>query len=89
MMSGNMMVVDNMRAYFWFGKWTLFSLIIGVVSGVAVLMSSLMLRSKPKENLLWGTLIITFSALSVFLTSSLFLGFILGILSGTLAIIEV
>lgn len=81
-------MMGEMMSYFWFWKWAWFFIIIGIISGIMVLASSLMLRSKPKEKLLWSTLIIVFSALSVFSMGGFFLGFIFGILSGILGILD-
>ncbi|MEM3790216.1 MAG: hypothetical protein QW260_03945 [Thermoproteota archaeon] len=80
-------MMAEMMSYFW-GKWAWFFLAVGATSGIMVLVSSLMLRSRQKENLLLGVLIIVFSSLSIFSMGGFFLGFIFGVLGGVLAMIE-
>jgi hypothetical protein len=57
---------------------------VGVVFGIMVIVSALMLYSRPSGHTAWGALILVFSVLSVF--GSIF-GFVLGIIGGILAII--
>jgi hypothetical protein len=62
--------------------------VLGVVSGVIVLVSALMLNSRPNERMTWGTLILAFSIVALFSGSmgGFGLGSILGIVGGILAI---
>jgi hypothetical protein len=61
--------------------------IVGLVFGVLVIVSSIMLNSKPEGHTTWGTLIVIFSALSVFGEMAGFgVGLILGLIGGVLAI---
>lgn len=62
--------------------------ILGLVFGVIVIISALMLNSKPQEHTTWGTLILVFSVLSIFgsAMSGFGIGLILGIIGGILAI---
>jgi len=62
--------------------------ILGLVFGVIVIISALMLNSKPQEHTTWGTLILVFSVLSIFGSAmgGFGIGLILGIIGGILAI---
>jgi hypothetical protein len=62
--------------------------VVGVVFGVIVIISALMLNSKPEQHSTWGTLIVIFSVLSVFGSAmgGLGIGLILGLIGGILAI---
>ena len=62
--------------------------ILGLVFGVIVIISALMLNSKPQEHTTWGTLILVFSVPSIFgsAMSGFGIGLILGIIGGILAI---
>jgi len=62
--------------------------ILGLVFGVIVIISALMLNSKPQEHTTWGTLILIFSVLSIFGSAmgGFGIGLILGIIGGILAI---
>jgi hypothetical protein len=61
--------------------------IIGLVCGILIVASAVMLRARPQEHGLWGTLIIVFSAISFVGMGGFFIGAILGIIGGALAII--
>ena len=57
--------------------------LIGVSSGIVVILGSLMLYNRPSEGQLWGALIIAFSMLSLLGGMGGFLvGLILGVLGG-------
>lgn len=58
----------------------------GLVSGIIVLISALMLRSRPRDNTTWGILIVVFSVLSFFGFGGFFVGAVLGIIGGALAL---
>lgn len=62
--------------------------ILGMVFGVIVIVSAIMLNSKPQEHTTWGTLIIIFSALSIFGSAmgGFGIGLILGLMGGVLAV---
>ena len=61
--------------------------ILGVVLGMIVIVSALMLHSRPEKHTTWGILIIIFSALSTFgIMTGLSVGLILGIIGGVLAV---
>jgi hypothetical protein len=61
---------------------------LGLVFGAIVIISAFMLNSKPKEHTTWGTLIVIFSALSIFGSAmgGFGIGLILGLIGGILGI---
>jgi hypothetical protein len=62
--------------------------ILGIVFGIVVLISSIMLYTNPKQHELWGSLIVVFSVLSVLsCMGGMGIGLILGIVGGVLAIV--
>jgi hypothetical protein len=60
--------------------------VFGLVSGIIVLVSGVMLRTSPGQRTLWGTLILVFSVLSFLGTGGFVVGAILGIIGGILAL---
>jgi len=60
--------------------------VFGLVSGIIVLVSGVMLRTSPGQRTLWGTLILVFSVLSFLGTGGFIVGAILGIIGGILAL---
>ncbi len=62
--------------------------VVGLVFGAIVIISALMLNSKPHEHATWGTIIVIFSLLSIFGSAmgAFGLGLILGTVGGILAI---
>jgi len=62
--------------------------ITGLILGVIVIISALMLIRKPQEHSTWGVLIVIFSMLSIFGSAmgGLGIGLILGVIGGVLAI---
>ncbi len=62
--------------------------IVGLVFGVIVLISALMLNSRPEQHSTWGTLILIFSVLSIFGSAmgGFGVGLVLGLIGGILAI---
>jgi hypothetical protein len=76
-----------MMGHMGFGRVMLVSVTtLGLISGVIVLVSAVLLRSKPKESTTWGTLILVFSILSFFGMGGFFVGALLGIVGGALAL---
>lgn len=65
--------------------WAAFSL-IGLVSGIIIIVGAVMLQSRPAEAQTWGVLILVFSVISIFGTGGFVLGAILGIIGGILAL---
>lgn len=62
------------------------SAIIGIVSGVIVLVGAVMLSSRLDRNASWGTVILIFSAVGLLGGGGFLVGSLLGILGGILAI---
>lgn len=58
----------------------------GLVSGIIVLMSGILLRTSPTNRTIWGVLIIVFSVVSFFGTGGFIIGAILGIVGGVMAL---
>jgi len=58
----------------------------GLVSGLIVLASGVMIRTSPSQRTLWGTLILVFSVLSFLGTGGFVIGAILGIIGGVMAL---
>jgi hypothetical protein len=65
--------------------WITFS-VVGLVCGVVVVISAFMLNSRPTEHLTWGALILVFSAVSLVSMGGWFVGALLGIIGGALAL---
>ncbi len=60
--------------------------LIGLVSGVLVMIGALMLNTRPTEHTAWGIIILVFSAISILGMGGFIVGAILGIVGGALAI---
>lgn len=60
--------------------------LIGLVAGIIVLISAIMLNSRPQDHTAWGVIILIFSIISFIGMGGFFIGGILGIIGGVLAI---
>lgn len=60
--------------------------LLGLVSGVLVIIGALMLNTRPAEHTTWGTIILIFSIISLLGMGGFFIGAILGIVGGALAL---
>ena len=60
--------------------------VVSFVCGVIVLMSALVLRIHPQEHILWGAVIVIFSAVSFVGMGGYFIGATFGIVGGVLAL---
>jgi len=62
--------------------------VVGLVFGIIVIVSAIMLNSRPEQHSTWGILIVIFSVLSVFGSAmgGFGVGLILGLIGGILAI---
>lgn len=58
----------------------------GAICGVAILIASFMLNARPRETATWGAVILIFSILSFMGMGGFFLGAVLGIVGGALAL---
>jgi hypothetical protein len=69
------------------GGLSLMVRIVGLAFAVLIIVSAIMLNGKPDRHMTWETLIVIFSALSVFGGMGGFgIGLILGLIGGVLAI---
>jgi len=68
------------------GGWLYGFSILGFISGVVLLLGALMVYDRPSEASTWGAVILTFSVLSLIGMGGFFLGAILGVLGGVLAL---
>ncbi len=68
-----------------FGNFGTLSL-IGLVTGIIVIISAAMLNLRPSEHVAWGTLVIIFSVVSFVDMGGFMFGAIMGIAGGALAI---
>ena len=59
--------------------------LIGLVSGVIVVVGALMLNSRPQEGFAWSVLIMVFSAVSFLNMGGFFIGGLLGLAGGAIA----
>jgi len=59
---------------------------IGVLSGIIVIIGALMLSVRPADHVTWGTMILIFSLISFLGMGGFFIGAILGIVGGALAL---
>lgn len=60
--------------------------VIGLVSGIIVIIGALMLNTRPAEHTAWGVIILIFSMVSFIGMGGFFIGAILGIAGGALAL---
>lgn len=82
---GMMGMMQAMMGSFWFGMMV-WAFVLGLVSGIMVLLGAIMVYIKPKERKTWGTIIIIFSAMSFLGMGGFFIGATLGIVGGALAL---
>ena len=70
-----------------FGAWFYGMAAIGVISGVVVLVGAIMIYTRPRGTSKWGAIVIASSLLSLLGMDGFFIGAILGVVGGILAII--
>jgi len=61
--------------------------IVGLIAGIAIIIGSPMLKTRPTEHKTWGATILIFSIISFLGMGGFFIGAILGIAGGMLALI--
>lgn len=71
-----------------FGGWFYGIAAIGLISGVIILVGAMMVFSQPTKAHTWGLLILIFSVVSFFGMGGFFLGAILGVVGGILALMS-
>ncbi len=71
-----------------YGLYGLFSIVsvIGLISGIIMIFGAAMLRAKPQEHVTWGVLIIIFAVVSLVDMGGYFIGALLGIAGGAMAL---
>lgn len=62
--------------------------VAGISSGIAVIMTSIMLKASPQESRRWGIMTIALSAVSILGMGGFIFGMVLGIIGGAIAIIR-
>ena len=67
------------------GWWFYGAAVAGLISGIVVLVGAIMLYSRPRGASTWGSLILIFSIISFLGTGGFFIGALLGIVGGVLA----
>ncbi len=60
---------------------------ISLMSGIIILLGSVMVYTRPHEATLWGTIIVVFSVLSLVGMGGFFIGFLLALIGGILALV--
>lgn len=63
-------------------------IVLGLVFGLVVLYAAFKLNSNPSEHVTWGVVIIVFSILSIVIGGGFFVGMILGLIGGVLALVQ-
>ena len=59
---------------------------LGLISGVIVIVGALMLNARPAEHLIWGALILVFSIISFAGMGGFWIGALMGIAGGAIAL---
>jgi len=87
-MMGSMMGgYQGMMGSMGFGSGLFFGMsFIGVLSGLLVILGALMLYNRPREVSTWGIVVLVFSVLSLLGMGGFFIGAVLGIVGGILAL---
>ena len=67
------------------GGWSYWTAAVGLIAGVAVLAGAVMIYARPASASTWGLVVLIFSVLSFFGMGGFFIGAILGIIGGILA----
>lgn len=66
--------------------WMIALPLVSLVCGILVLIGAIMLRARPKEHFIWGTIILVFAIISFMGLGGYFIGAITGITGGALAL---
>jgi hypothetical protein len=69
-----------------FGGWFYGFAVVGIAAGALVLFGAIMMYDQPRQVALWGTLVLVFSVVSFFGAGGFFVGAVLGILGGIIAL---
>jgi len=68
-----------------YGGWSFGAEALGLVSGIGVLVGAMMIFARPTAASNWGLMVLIFSVLSFFGMGGFFIGAILGVIGGALA----
>ena len=79
-----MMPMGGMMGMWW---WP-FPSILGLISGLMVIIGGMMLYNRPEERIGWGVLILLFSILGLTGGIIAIIGAIMGIVAGIMALVE-
>ncbi|MEM4494275.1 MAG: DUF6114 domain-containing protein [Candidatus Caldarchaeum sp.] len=79
-------MMGPMMMGWWLPMWFSAFSVLGLVSGIVIIASAMMLQNSPSEAKTWGTLILVFSVVSLFGMGGFLIGAILGIVGGILAL---
>ena len=85
MMGGYFGYGDSSYSAGYYGMMTGFEL-LGLVSGIVVLTFAALMRSRPSQTKIYGAIILIFSIVSLIGTGGFFIGALLGIVGGALAL---
>jgi len=83
MMSG---YEDMMRGFGFPGGFMMGLPLVGLVSGIVVIIGAVMLGAQPSAHMTWGSIILAFSVVSFMGMGGFWIGALLGIAGGALAI---
>jgi hypothetical protein len=79
----------GMMGGYWFGYgsgWMVGLSVAALVCGILVLIGAIMLNARPAENTAWGIVVLVFSIASFIGMGGYFLGAVLGIAGGAIAL---
>ncbi len=85
MMGGGMMGAGGMMGP-WMGGFFWILPLLSIVFGVLILVGAVMLYTKPEQAQSWGIVILVLSVVSLFFGGGFFIGALLGIIGGILAL---
>lgn len=70
------------------GHWEIMTTVswIGIVSGALILLGAIMMNYNPTEARKWGILVLVFAVIGLFGMGGFFIGAILGIIAGAMAL---
>lgn len=60
--------------------------LVGVISGIVVMVGAIMLNAQPAAHMTWGTIILVFSVISFMGMGGFWIGALLGIAGGAIAL---
>jgi hypothetical protein len=60
--------------------------LLGLISGIVVVIGAMMLNARPSEHVTWGTIILVFSIISFVGMGGFYIGALLGIAGGAIAL---